>query len=53
MGYIDIRSVYRPLHFEKNQIFRLKKVNTDSLLQVPEEQTNMSFVNMQIITSQY
>lgn len=34
LGYVDIRSVYRPLHFEKNQIFRLEKVNTDSLLQV-------------------
>lgn len=52
MRYVDIKSVYRPLHFEKNKIFRLKKVNGDSLLQVSEEQKTVSSANMQLLTSQ-
>lgn len=37
----DIRAVYRPFHFNNNKLFRLKKVITDPLSQVPEEQTNV------------
>lgn len=33
--------------------FSDEKVNTDSLPQVPEEQTNGSSADMQLITSQY